>query len=292
MSFERHSSIYNLNLLEQITRTKVYNCNYWKEKCFSLTSDSLLDRVFEIQYIGGIIPTTNQPTDFLCLLVKLLQLNPKEEIIYLYLDDISNKYLRALTVFYIRLTFPPIKVYTLLENLYSDYSKLRMINNKGKFEIIHMDEFIDNLLTKESIFNIAMPQLTKRYILEETGKLPPRKSLLDDDLKVDIDEKEEEEDFDIFKDIKLPNDFFKEKKRQRSENNINEKKPEKKQKTEDNNNISSNNNTNNNNMNDNNNTNNNNMNDNNKENEEIDISKLDPNSDEYWLALRKKIGLN
>ena len=49
MSFERHSSIYNLNLLEQITRTKVNNCNYWKEKCFSLTSDSLLDRVFEIQ---------------------------------------------------------------------------------------------------------------------------------------------------------------------------------------------------------------------------------------------------
>ena len=268
MSFERHSSIYNLNLLEQITRTKVYNCNYWKEKCFSLTSDSLLDRVFEIQYIGGIIPTTNQPTDFLCLLVKLLQLNPKEEIINLYLDDISNKYLRALTVFYIRLTFPPIKVYTLLENLYSDYSKLRMINNKGKFEIIHMDEFIDNLLTKESIFNIAMPQLTKRYILEDTNKLPPRKSLLDEDLKIQSDN-DEEEDFDIFRDINLPNDFFKEKKRKRNEN-INENKPDKKQKIEDNIN----------------------QNDNKKEKEEIDLSKLDPNSDEYWLAMRKKIGLN
>jgi len=271
MSFERHSSIYNLNLLEQITRTKVYNCNYWKEKCFSLTSDSLLDRVFEIQYIGGIIPTTNQPTDFLCLLVKLLQLNPKEEIINLYLDDISNKYLRALTVFYIRLTFPPIKIYTLLENLYSDYSKLRMINNKGKFEIIHMDEFIDNLLTKESIFNIAMPQLTKRYILEDTNKLPPRKSLLDDDLKIQSDN--EEEDFDIFKDINLPNDFFKEKKRKRNEN-INENKPEKRQKINDNNNNIEK------------------INEKEKEKEEIDLSKLDPNSDQYWLAMRKKIGLN
>ncbi len=143
-----------------------------------------------------------------------------------------------------------------------------MINNKGKFEIIHMDEFIDNLLTKESIFNIAMPQLTKRYILEDTNKLPPRKSLLDEDLKIQSDN-DEEEDFDIFRDINLPNDFFKEKKRKRNEN-INENKPDKKQKIEDNIN----------------------QNDNKKEKEEIDLSKLDPNSDEYWLAMRKKIGCN
>ena len=70
----------------------------------------------------------------------------------------------------------------------------------------------------------------------------------------------------------MPNDFFKEKKRQRSENNINEKKPEKKAKIE--------------------NDNNNNLNNNIQNKEEIDISKLDPNSDEYWLALRKRIGLN
>ena len=77
-----------LNIIEQIVRNKVYNSSYWKEKCFALTSETIIDNALELEYIGGIISTTNQPSDFICLLVKLIQLNPSEEII----DECGNKY--------------------------------------------------------------------------------------------------------------------------------------------------------------------------------------------------------
>ena len=63
-----------LNIIEQIVRNKVYNSSYWKEKCFALTSETIIDNALELEYIGGIISTTNQPSDFICLLVKLIQL--------------------------------------------------------------------------------------------------------------------------------------------------------------------------------------------------------------------------
>jgi hypothetical protein len=33
------------NLVEKIVRSKIYDCQYWKEHCFGLTAESLIDKV-------------------------------------------------------------------------------------------------------------------------------------------------------------------------------------------------------------------------------------------------------
>lgn len=245
----------NLNLLEQILRNKVFSCLYWKEKCFALNSETIIDNALELKFIGGMISTTNQPSDFICLLVKMMQLGPSEEILDEYLSIPEYKYLRALTVMYIRMVFPAMKVYMKLEPLYSDYRKIRMMNSEGKIVLTHMDEFIDELLKKKNVFDIAMPELVKREVLEREG-LKERVSLVEKEL-----EGEAEEEEDIFGDIELPDGFFKEKKRKREEDNEKGFMEEAEEQIG-------------------------------KKRKDSGDKIIDENSDEYWLSLRKKIGLS
>ena len=215
----------NISLVEPIIRHRVFNCYYWKDKCFGLTSETIIDKVLEIKYIGGMNHSSNQPTDFICLFIKLLQLNPAEEIIDEYLSDPDLKYLRALTALFIRFAYPPVKIYTKLEKLYCDYKKLVILKSKG-YAIIHMDEYIDSLLNGENIFELSLPKIPKRSVLEENGSLQPYVSVLENELNIDRNKKEgenesesesdEEKDVDIFKNLKIPDNFFK-KKRKRDE---------------------------------------------------------------------------
>ena len=80
------NTLNKLNVLEQITRNKVYNCTNWKEKCFALNSESIIDNALELKYIGGIIINSGQPSEFICLVVKLIQLNPGEDVLREYLS--------------------------------------------------------------------------------------------------------------------------------------------------------------------------------------------------------------
>lgn len=76
---------------------------------------------------------------------------------------------------YIRLVFGSVEVYKYLEPLYNDYRKLRYMNRAGSknfsfkiififfpqsaFELLHMDEFIDNLLRDDHYCDIQLPRL-------------------------------------------------------------------------------------------------------------------------------------
>ena len=298
----------NISSVELILRNRVFNSYYWKEKCFGLTSETIIDKILELKYIGGMNHSSNQPTDFICLFIKLLQLNPSEEIIDEYLSDPDLKYLRALTALFIRFAYPPYKIYTKLEKLYCDYKKLVILKSKG-YAIIHMDEYIDQLLNDEHIFEISLPKIPKRSVLEENGELSPYVSVLENELNVDRNKKdndndnesnndsetEEEKDIDIFKNIKIPENFFKNKKRKRSEDK-NDKKDKDKDKHHKHKNKDE--------FHDDNKYKNKNMkkeinidNDKNIKNEKeeenkIKLPNLDPESDEYWLELRKIIGIN
>ena len=282
----------NISSVELILRNRVFNSYYWKEKCFGLTSETIIDKILELKYIGGMNHSSNQPTDFICLFIKLLQLNPSEEIIDEYLSDPDLKYLRALTALFIRFAYPPVKIYTKLEKLYCDYKKLVILKSKG-YAIIHMDEYIDSLLNEEHIFEISLPKIPKRNVLEENGELKPYVSVLENELNVDKNKKEdkseseseteEEKDIDIFKNIKIPDNFFKKKKKKRSpdkkekEKEIFKNKDKIDKKTENEKFI---------------NKDINKDNDKNEEANKIKLPDLDPESDEYWLELRKRIGIN
>lgn len=168
-------------LIEKIIRSRIYESKYWKESCTLLNSALVLQKaVDDLKYVGGVYGGNIKPTAFLCLTLKLLQIQPKIEIIHLYIDQADFKYLRALGAFYLRLVGSPVEVYSKLEPLYRDYRRLRLVDRAHNFSMIHMDELIDNLLREERVFDVILPRLTKRIVLEDSGQLAPYKSDLEE----------------------------------------------------------------------------------------------------------------
>lgn len=263
-------------LIDTILRNKIYNTLYWKEKCFALTSETIIDRAVELKFIGGTYGGNKHPTDFICLVLKMLQIQPNEEIIDEYLSDecADYKYLRALAAFYVRLTAKSSVIYAKLEPLYNDYRKLRVKHTDGTFSIVHMDEYIEDLLHKEDVFEVTLPKLPKRKILEVNGELESRVSILEADLDLDQLMNEgiakpakethtTEEEYDDFADVNLDKLDKLEESESESEESEGRKKNIKKRKID-------------------------------REEtgpKETSEKKLDPESAEYWLEMRKKLGL-
>jgi pre-mRNA-splicing factor 38A len=167
-------------LIEKIVRLKIHGSQYWKEHCYALTAETLVDKAVELEYIGGTYGGSRKPAPFLCLVLKMLQLQPELEIVYEFITNTDYKYVRALGCFYLRLIGRPEDIYTRLEPLYNDYRKLRFRETDGKYKLIHVDEFVDELLLQEAVCDTVMPRFTKRQVLEENGTLQPRQSTLEE----------------------------------------------------------------------------------------------------------------
>ncbi|CAN8317687.1 unnamed protein product [Cochlearia groenlandica] len=180
------------NLVEKIVRTKIYQHSFWKEQCFGLTAETLVDKAMELDHIGGTFGGNRKPTPFLCLILKMLQIQPEKEIVVEFIKNNDYKYVRVLGAFYLRLTGSDVDVYRYLEPLYNDYRKVRQQLSDGMFSLTHVDEVIEELLTTDYSCDIAMPRLNKRWTLEQKGSLEARKSVLEDDFEEE-EEKEENE---------------------------------------------------------------------------------------------------
>ncbi|CAE7689856.1 Prp38, partial [Symbiodinium pilosum] len=170
-------------LVDRIIRVKIYNDAYWKEYCFGLTTESLIDEAAKLDYVAGTYGGRRRPARFLCLFLKLLQIQPEEEVVMEYIKQPELKYLRALGCAYLRITARYPTIFQTFEPLFADYRKLRYRDMYGKISIIHMDEFVDWLLREETVCDVTMPQMPKREILEQTGMLQPYQSVLEDDLE-------------------------------------------------------------------------------------------------------------
>eukprot|EP01018_Ginkgo_biloba_P028127 Gb_09468 [translate_table: standard] len=180
------------NLVEKILRSKIYQNSYWKEQCFGLTAETLVDKAMELDHFGGTHGGNRKATPFMCLIMKMLQIQPEKEIVVEFIKNEDYKYVRILGAFYLRLVGKPTDVYQYLEPLYNDYRKLRRKLADGSFALSHVDEVIDELLTKDYACDVALPRVPKRWTLEASGQLEPRRSALEDD----FEEEEEKEDED------------------------------------------------------------------------------------------------
>lgn len=180
------------NLVEKILRSKIYQNPYWKEQCFGLTAETLVDKAMELDHFGGTHGGNRRATPFMCLTMKMLQIQPEKEIVVEFIKNEDYKYVRILGAFYLRLVGKPTDVYQYLEPLYNDYRKLRQKLPDGSFALSHVDEFIDELLTKDYACDVALPRVPKRWTLEATGQLEPRRSALEDDFEEE-EEKDEED---------------------------------------------------------------------------------------------------
>lgn len=180
-------------LMEKIIRDRILESQYYKELCFGLNAATLLDRASELTYLGGTISATTKPTPFLCLLFKLLELQPPRNIIHAYLEQGGEewKYLRCLAAFFVRLCYPAVEVYTTLEKYLGDFRKIRIRSPAG-WRLGFVDEFVDGLLTEERVCEIALPRMMTRAMLEDAEELEPRESLLGSEVESGGESDEEE----------------------------------------------------------------------------------------------------
>ncbi|KAF9193427.1 hypothetical protein BGZ50_007499 [Haplosporangium sp. Z 11] len=199
-------------LIEKILRTRIYESTYWKESCFGLTESSIIEKAYELTYIGGQYGV-QKPTEFICLVLKLLQIQPREEIVIKYIKGLSesenNKYVRINVARLDKLTkdkkslssknyalnlSKPVDIYNYLEPLLGDSRKLRK-RGAGGYSITYMDEFIDELLREERVCDVVLPRLVKRHVLEDAGELDPRISILEK-LEMELEEERRAEEDD------------------------------------------------------------------------------------------------
>lgn len=185
-------TIHSLNpsqLIEKITRERIHESFYWKASCFGLNSATLCDRAVALKSVGGMYASGVKVSQFLCLLYKMIHLQPDRDIVKLYLSQEEWKYLRVLAAFYVRLTWKPKDVFETLEPLLEDRRKIKYRGKEG-VSLTYVDEFVDRLLTEERVCDIQLPRLPARITLEDQGVLEPRESALQSDIDSSSDEEE------------------------------------------------------------------------------------------------------
>ncbi|KAI1417275.1 PRP38 family-domain-containing protein [Hypoxylon sp. FL1857] len=181
-------------IMEKAVRERIVESYFWKEQCFGVNEADIVDRVVDhVSFVGGTYGVTQKPTPFLCLAFKLLQLAPDDSVLeeYLSFGGEKFKYLRALACFYVRLTRRAENVYKTLEPFLEDKRKLRRKGRAGT-SLTYVDQFVDDLLTKDRVCATSLWQMPKREILEDLELLEPRISPLGD-----IEDLLEDEDVDI-----------------------------------------------------------------------------------------------
>jgi len=202
-------------LVEKIIRSRIYDSKYWKENCFALTAELLVDKAMELKYVGGVFGGNIKPTPFICLVLKMLQIQPEKDIVIEFIKNEDFKYVRALGAYYLRLTGTALDCYKYLEPLLNDYRKIRQQRRDGNFELSHMDELIDQLLHEERVCDVQLPRIQKRGVLEENNDLEPRISVLEGDLLEEQDASSDEEQEQVVEDRKREREKERERDRKR-----------------------------------------------------------------------------
>lgn len=180
-------SIRNLapqHLIDAPTRQKICNSPYFMQYCFGVNLVTFVDRAQLLKGVGGIYGTYKQPTNFICLFFKLLELEPSEKVIEYFINTKcwQMKHLRLLAALYVRFAYPPSEVYQILESLLNHYEKIAIMTDDG-YVLSHFDEIIYSFLKEKLWCGIQLPPLTPRI------NLPPRISQLSnliEHIKIDV----------------------------------------------------------------------------------------------------------
>jgi pre-mRNA-splicing factor 38A len=169
-------------IMEKPVRERIIDSYFWKDQCFGVNEADIVNRVVEqVHFVGGTYGDAQKPSPFLCLAFKLLQLGPGDDIVREYLEYGGEKfkYLRALAVFYVRLTRQAKDVFVLLEPFLEDRRKLKRKTRMGT-SLTYMDQFVDDILTKDRVCGTTLWKMPKREQLEDLDILEPRVSPLGD----------------------------------------------------------------------------------------------------------------
>ncbi|CAN3375928.1 hypothetical protein DIURU_003136 [Diutina rugosa] len=174
--------------VEKIIRDRIADGVFYKQHLHGTNEATILPVIVaHVDYIGG-TDSQGKPSPFLCCLLRLLEINPSEKVIFdVYMDQLGSKefkYVTALVLVYVRLVLSSARIFQTLEPFYLDYRKLRLRLKTPQFDrqtqvpihfkLTHIDELVDDLLTKERVFDIHLPRLVPRLTLLERGEVEPR----------------------------------------------------------------------------------------------------------------------
>lgn len=158
-------------LIEKIIRERIYTCKFWTESCEPYEVTSVLNLANNLDHIGGVFSNT-KPCPFLCLVLKLLQIQPSLEVVLQQLSS-KNRYCSCLFALYLRMVAEPLVIYENLELMLACYSKVKMRKSDGTFYISTVDQFIDSLLQEDRVLDVILPRIQSREVFEEKGQLSP-----------------------------------------------------------------------------------------------------------------------
>ena len=113
-------------LVEKIVRTRIYDSKYWKEECFALTAELVVDKAMDLRYVGGTFAGNIKPTPFLCLVLKMLQIQPEKDIVVEFIKNEEYKYVRALGAFYLRLVGTSVEVSNITQSQFAIQSNVHL----------------------------------------------------------------------------------------------------------------------------------------------------------------------
>ncbi|KAL4163008.1 hypothetical protein KRP22_015123 [Phytophthora ramorum] len=134
-------SVHGVNpqtLVEKIMRNRIYASIYWKSSALGSRPRRSWTRPWSSRISAARLPEI--------------------EVVKQFVENEDYKYVTVLGAVYLRLVGKPADVYTLLEPLLSDYRKIRKRNVIG-WEITHVDEIADALLTEEYYIDLTLPRL-------------------------------------------------------------------------------------------------------------------------------------
>lgn len=178
-------------LIEAIIRHRIQDSIFYKQYLYLTNEATIIPIIIDqVKYIGG-TDANGRPSPFLCCLLRLLELDPSQDILNIYQNQLNYqefKYLTSIVLIYYRLTLNNYMVYNLLDDYYQDYRKLLFklkvpeFDDKNlpiKYRLTYMDEWVDDLFTKERIIDIQLPRLLPRLHFLQKNLVKPRQYHVD-----------------------------------------------------------------------------------------------------------------
>lgn len=193
------SRVHGLNpvlLIEKILRERIQDSYYWLAQACNMSFwDVLRAACLKLPLVGTYINgAKTRVASFMALLLRLLQLPAiNDEIVeWLIVGNHKHKYATVLFMVYGRLIWEDSKsIYLLLERKLDDYRKIKVFDG-SEFTISTVDQIADDLLNKNKFFDMALPKLVNRWVLEDTLILEERDSKLADEFEQQIEDEDED----------------------------------------------------------------------------------------------------
>lgn len=149
--------------LDPPVREKIARSTYWLQSAARMPFLKVCETAIDMTYVGGLFGSFKTPAPLLCLCFRLHELRPPVSLLQEMWTQDVHKYLRVLAMVYLRIVEPTVATREVLETIMEvDYRKIRVRNaTTGHFELAHVDEIAELLLTSGEFCGLPLPSLRR-----------------------------------------------------------------------------------------------------------------------------------